>query len=104
MLDKDGYPDEGSLKAIKEWNILKQGISGLLELIQENTNWADRQIRITDEEKAIQFEYHTGGWSGNEDIIGALQENFLFWAMFWEKSTKGGHYYFTIEHPERYKG
>lgn len=99
MLDKDGYPDEASLKAIKEWDFLRQGISGLLELITENTNWADRQIHITGK-KAIRFEYHTGGWSGNEDVIDALCQNFLFWSMFWLRSTRGGHYYFKIKHPE----
>ena len=100
MLDVNGYPDEASLKAIKEWDILKQGTDGLLELVRENTNWADRQIHITGK-RVIRFEYHTGGWSGNEDVIGALQENF-FWFLFWQKSTRGGHYYFRIEHPEWY--
>jgi len=101
MLDKDGYPDEASLKAIKEWDVLKQGLDGLLELVAENTNWADRQIRITGK-KVIRFEYHTGGWSGNEEVIGALRENLCFFAFFWRKSTRGGHYYFIIEHPEWY--
>ena len=102
MLDENNYPDEASLKAIKEWDILKQGISGLLELITENTNWADRQIHITGK-KVIRFEYHTGGWSGNEDVIEALEQN-SFWFLFWQKSIRGGHYYFKIEHPEWYGG
>ncbi len=38
MLDKDNYPDKASLKAIKEWDILKQGVHGLLDLVEENTN------------------------------------------------------------------
>lgn len=96
MLDGDNYPDEASLKAIKEWNILKKGVRGLLDLIRENTNWSDRQICITGK-KVIRFEYHTGGWSGNEDVICALQQNFLFWSLFWVKSTRGGHYYFKIK-------
>jgi len=102
MLDKDGYPDEASLKAIKEWDILEQGVSELLELVIENTNWADRQIHITGK-KVIRFEYHTGGWSGNEDVIKVLRQNLLFWHFFWQKSTRGGHFYFKIEHPERYR-
>lgn len=101
MLDEQGYPDEASLKAIKEWDILNQGLSGLLKLIEENTNWADRQINITGK-KVIRFEYHTGGWSGNEDVIEALRQNLCFWAFFWQKSIRGGHFYFKIEHPEWY--
>jgi len=96
MLDSNDYPDEESLRQIKEWDILKQGIQGLLDLIEENTNWADRQIHQTGK-RVIQYEYHTGGWSGNEDVINALHQNFLFWSMFWKKSTAGGHYYFKIK-------
>jgi len=96
VLDENFYPDEKSLKEIKEWDILKQGVQGLLDLVAENTNWADRQIRVTSK-RVIRFEYHTGGWSGNEDVIDALRRNFLFWSLFWEKSTRGGHYYFKIK-------
>jgi len=96
MLDENNYPDEASLKAIKGWDILKQGTQGLLDLIEENTNWADRQISIRGK-KVLYFEYHTGGWSGNEDVIDALHHNFLFWSLFWRKSTAGGHYYFRIK-------
>lgn len=97
MLDEHNYPDEKSLKKIKEWNVLKQGIQGLLDLVKENTNWSDRQISITGK-KAIHFEYHTGGWSGNEDVIHALRQNFVFWSLFWVKSTRGGHHYFKIDY------
>ena len=95
MLDKDNYPDEASLKAIEKWDILKKGVDGLLNLILKNTLWADRQISITGK-RILCFEYHTGGWSGNEDVISALRQNFLFWSMFWQKSTRGGHHYFRI--------
>ena len=95
MLDKFNYPDEVSLKEIAEWDILKRGVFGLLELVRENTNWADRQIYQAGK-RVIRYEYHTGGWSGNEDVILALRHNLYFWSMFWEKSTKGGHYYFRI--------
>jgi len=101
MLNGDNYPDEASLKAIREWDIPKQGIQGLLDLIEENTNWPDRQIYQTGK-RVIKYEYHTGGWSGNEDVIDALHQNILFWRMFWRKHTAGGHYYFRIKHPEWY--
>ena len=95
MLDIDGYPDEESLEAIRNWDIQKQGVDGLLELVRENTNWADRQIGLSGKH-VLRFEYHTGGWSGNEEVIDALQQNFMFWATSWVKHTAGGHYYFKI--------
>ena len=42
----------------------------------------------------ITIELHTGGWSGNEDLIRALQKSY-FWS-FWRISKVGGHYYFKI--------
>jgi hypothetical protein len=39
---------------------------------------------------------HTGGCSGNEEIIQSLQDT-IFWALFWYKSIRGGHYYFKIK-------
>lgn len=96
MLDKDGYPDEQDLIKIKEWDLLKQGVDGLLDLVEENTNWADRQIERTGK-RVIRYVYHTGGWSGNEDVIEALRLNFMFWSMYWLKTTRGGHYYFKIK-------
>jgi hypothetical protein len=37
----------------------------------------------------------TGGWSGNEDIINALETNFMFYLMYWMRSSRGGHYIFA---------
>lgn len=96
MLDENNYPDEASLEEIKGWDILSHGVQGLLELMRENTNWADRQIEISGK-RVLRFVYHTGGWSGNEDVIDALHQNFLFWSMFWVKSMRGGHHYFKIK-------
>ena len=98
MLDENNYPDEESLEKIRKWDIFKQGVSGLLELIEENTNWADRQIY---QGKRGKYIYHTGGWSGNEDVIEALTHT-TFWFLFWQMSKRGGHYYFRITHPEWY--
>lgn len=39
----------------------------------------------------------TGGWSGNESIIGALQKNWLWWAMCWQSSHHGGLYFFQFD-------
>ncbi len=36
----------------------------------------------------------TGGWSGNEAVIGAIQRNFLVWTQCWRISARGGAYWF----------
>ena len=95
MLDINHYADKASLIQIREWDILTQGVQGLLDLVEENTNHSDWSISITGK-RVLRFQYHTGGWSGNEDVIAALRQNWLFWAMCWQKSTRGGHFYFKI--------
>lgn len=42
--------------------------------------------------------YHvsTGGWSGNEDRIGAMRRHWNLWYQTWERSRRGGHYRFIV--------
>jgi len=37
----------------------------------------------------------TAGWSGNEEIIEAMRDNQIFWALYWAESTRGGRYIFA---------
>ena len=95
------YPTDEQLQRIKEWDILKEGVQPLVEYIEVlwwMPHWGFH-LRNGYEEfprrRAKKLELHTGGWSGNEDIIGMLQCNF-FWFLYWQKSIRGGHYWFTI--------
>lgn len=85
------YPTEEQLEYIKNFDLVKQGYFNLLDYIYNIWSYPDYYILG---ENAL--ELHTGGWSGNEDIVYALQENTLFWAMAWMKSERGGHYTFDL--------
>lgn len=95
-MDKDGYPTEQELKTIKDWDVTKEPVQELLEFIRQRWKYAgDGYFKLTGK-RILKLELHTGGWSGNEDIIRALEESF-FWTLWWEKSERGGHYYFKIK-------
>jgi hypothetical protein len=88
-LDDDGYPEEDELKQIAEWPYTD--IAGLLEFAQPMWSYPDRWWTEGDA-----LHLSTGGWSGNEILVGAMQENRMFWAICWISSRRGGHYSFDL--------
>jgi hypothetical protein len=95
-MDEDGiYPNLELLNRIKEYDILKEGPCGLIILIEENWQWR-HLIRWHPKTRILQIS--TGGWSGHEDIMQALKENWLFFPLYWRTSRVGGHYTFRIKH------
>lgn len=90
-MDKDGYPEEHELEKIRNWP--HNDFEGLMDYVQElwwNAEWGFRQ-------KGKKYYLSTGGWSGNEDIISAMNENLMFWSMCWQESKRGGHYIFEVK-------
>jgi hypothetical protein len=95
----DEYPSEEKLEKIKTWKFSEETVEWLIELIRDTWHWPDWGFSYRKQEKtgAWKLALHTGGWSGNESIISALEENFIFWSMFWKLTRRGGHYYFDTE-------
>ncbi len=96
--DKDGYPTEDELKKIQK---LKD-YTKLLEHLESIWHWSEWGfvkrwgfVTFPKRKKVLKLELHTGGWSGNEDIIQRLTET-DFWLLFWVRSDRGGHFYFEI--------
>lgn len=102
-MPEDGYPTEEELERITKW---EGDFKELLDYVHSiGQYWSGDRSWGWDEEQAIDehrgghvTRYHisTGGWSGNESIIGALQDNILFWIMHWVQHRRGGHYIFEI--------
>lgn len=92
--DTDRYPTEEDLQRIKEWNAVKNP-KGLIDFVCSIWHWGKDFYELSEENGKWLLELHTGGWSGNEEIIGALTKNH-FWFFYWQKSERGGHYYFEI--------
>lgn len=87
--DEDEYPTEDTLQRIANWSWTD--FEALLEYVTACVDGYGRAWKENDE-----FRIATGGWSGNESIIDALQKNTVFWAMYWNSSHRGGLYTFKI--------
>jgi hypothetical protein len=86
----NSYPTDEELKTIKEFDLTKKTIKELLDYIEPIWEYGDWGFKRTKH----RLELHTGGWSGNEDIIFALRQNYLFWSMYWVSHRRGGHFVF----------
>ena len=95
------YHSDFELNKIKNWDY--RNVFELIEHIQDMWNWKQDYFvskwgkRKFDNADVLLLELHTGGWSGNEDIIAALEEHEMFFNLWHTKWERGGHYYFEIE-------
>lgn len=105
-LDEDSYPTEAALKLITEWHWTD--CKGLLEFIKGiwyMADWGWREVdasalptdsREYSKDGGAILLISTGGWSGNESIIRAFQDNQMAWHLCWIQSRRGGHYIFSV--------
>ena len=101
MPDKHGYPTEEEIQEIENWNFdfsigNNKRFINYLKSIWWTPEWG---FVYKLKKRKLYLELHTGGWSGNEEIKGVLKKT-LFWNFYWQKSVRGGHYYFEIEIPK----
>jgi hypothetical protein len=106
----DPYPTEAALTRIRDWKIeTLEGGWALADFVESlwwpnyGTNpkqppggWRGWH-RTGDHGLSIS----TGGWSGNEELVGAMQANTMFWTLYAESWRVGGHYTFDmrVSHP-----
>jgi hypothetical protein len=104
--DVDGYPTDDTIQALEAWPY--QDIRGALDFVAAAWHWPDFAthdlsaheagvLRADPGERFLRLA--TGGWSGNESLIAALETNRMIHAMSWRLSAVGGlHIY---EYPTR---
>lgn len=83
------YPEEDELDKIKNWPY--EDFKGLLDYCMSLWTYSDYATK-----RGSNYRFATGGWSGNESIIYALEENKIFWMSCWMLSARGGLYKFKI--------
>jgi len=101
VLDEDGYPTEAALELIRGWHWSDcHGWFDFIKSIWWMSGWGWHESSVPHDynpEKTVhQYNISTGGWSGNEAIISAMQQNRLLWSLQWVQSRRGGHYIFEL--------
>jgi hypothetical protein len=102
MPDQDGYPTDEEIQKIKEWPLDISYIE-YFDFIRScwwSADWGWHEEDTVDElfnKPVHRYSISTGGWSGNEDIIGAMKENAILWVMTWVQSRRGGHFIFQVQ-------
>ena len=86
------YPDSADIRKIKKWKTTN-GWRDLIDFV-EGAVWLRDYGRFRRNNRHVRIA--TGGWSGNEEIVGALSDNLVFWATCWLKSERGGLHVFRL--------
>ena len=101
FVDDDGYPTENALEAIEKWHW--DDARGWFKFIEgiwyfHDWGWREEDEPHDWEKDKIVHRYYvsTAGWSGNESIIRAMQNNDMMWHLNWVQSRRGGHYIFEL--------
>lgn len=91
------YPDQKEIRTIKKWAFTKHdSFVDFMEYVRAaGKYWGDSEP-FGWKQRGRTYWVSTGGWSGNEEIISAMQSNFVFWSTSWVSVRRGGHYVFTI--------
>lgn len=87
----DKYPEIEELEQIKNWSH-ESGWKALMDFIE--SIWWMPEWGFS--RRGKRYDISTGGWSGNEEIIKAMTENFIFWSMCWVSTRRGGHFVFKL--------
>jgi len=98
-MDDGGYPTEEFLDFVKQYE--PDESLPVMDFIEKviSTAWMHRGFKLHRKYRGIRkLELHTGGWSGNEETIGAITSNIYLthFKMKYVMWRTGGHYYFEI--------
>lgn len=91
------YPTDEEIARVKSWEFKRRGAFGeFMEYVRSIGNYWTWPDPFGWNQEGRVYHISTGGWSGNEEILGAMQENWIFWAVCWQEHRRGGHYKFEL--------
>ena len=101
-MNDDGYPEDEELDQIRTWTPGPKwsGSEPWLGILRPVVSAWNRDMGRADWDGQV-LTLVTGGWSGNEEVLGALEDNRCAWSMLWLSSHRGGKHTFGIKNQER---
>ena len=95
-LDEEGYPTDAALERIEAWEVTSRAdFDNLMDFIRDLW-WMSQWGFIVGPDRRF-YTLITGGWSGNESIIQALDDNRMFTVFYWVLSERGGKFVYAYE-------
>lgn len=83
------YPSEADLRRLRKWDHTDP--KGALEFAQSLWAYPDYVWK-----RGRRYTFATGGWSGNEAVIAALEKNLVVQALCWLASYRGGKHVYEV--------
>lgn len=98
--DADGYPTEETLDAIRHWPVNDlRAFEAVMDFVGRAWRYPDywgKTPHATDPEaptrRFLRYAFSTGGWSGNESLVGAIEANAIVQNIGAWAWRRGGHY------------
>lgn len=109
--DADGYPTEETERAVRTWevNTVADAIA-CMDFVGRAWKWPDWGWEKEtgwygpegyDARPQTRYRFSTGGWSGNEGLVAALEANSIIKMLGWHSSRRGGHYEYRFPEDDR---
>ncbi len=104
-VDDDGYPTDATLDRVKSWPCTSmQACLEAMDYVGRAWYYPDYWDRkdgmpadYLPNYTETRYTFSTGGWSGNESLVGAIEENFRLQAMGAYSWRRGGHYEYRFQ-------
>lgn len=100
VLADEGYPSDEETWTVAHWPINgSKDVIAAFEYVRQRWSYPDywNQDRKIDNGKIARiYTFSTGGWSGNEMLVDAMQRNDFLWMLSWYSIRRGGHYEFRV--------
>src|SRR4051794_2904744 len=93
------YPTDEELAKVEAWDGDWRACFAFIRSIWWMPDWGWHEATTTEEggdRPVTRYSISTGGWSGNEGIIGAMERNRWLMLFFWQQSRRGGHYIYEL--------